>query len=311
VSEGSVALFPPRRSLAQRLARACNRYKWSYFFIAPSMFFFFIFLLYPVVRAFLLAFQQWALKGSTWVGLRNFYDIFFGLSSKLFWETMQHTVVYAVVVVVVWIMASLVVAGLLQPLSNRVQALYRGAFYLPYVTSIVIISLVWIWIFNPDYGFFNWLLGLVGLGPVRWLVNPRISLWSIILSTILIIPGSGVVLYSAAIGSIPKELYEAAEVEGANAVQLWLRITIPLLQPTTLYLTVIYTIAAFQVFDRVYVMTGGGPINATTTIVQLIYATAFSDFNFGKASAEALVLFFIIAVFSIFQFRLLSTEVEY
>lgn len=301
----------PQHSLGYRLRRGWHRYKWSYVFIAPSMFFFSIFLLYPVLQAFLLAFQQWALRGSKWVGLKNFQDIFFGLSSKLFWETMQHTVLYAVVVVVVWISAALVVAGLLQPLGHRLQTLFRGAFYLPYVTSIVIISLVWIWIFNPDYGFFNWLLGLVGLGPVRWLVDPKIALWSVILSTVLIIPGSGVVMYSAAIGAIPKDLYEAAEVEGANALQRWLHITIPLLQPTTLYLTVIYTIAAFQVFDRVYVMTAGGPINATTTIVQLIYATAFSDFNFGKASAEALVLFVIIAVISIFQFRFLSTEVEY
>ncbi len=298
-------------STAARLRKAWDKHKWSYFFIAPSMFFFCIFLLYPVLRAFLLAFQEWALNGSTWVGLSNFQDMFFGLSSGLFWQTMQHTVTYALVVVVFWIVSALIIAALLQPLSNRVQSIYRAAFYLPYVTSVVIISLVWIWIFNPQYGFFNWLLSLVGLGPVLWLVDPNIALWSLILSTILIVPGSGVVLYSAAIGSIPRDLYEAAEVEGANALQKWMSITIPLLQPTTLYLTVIYTIAAFQVFDRVFVMTRGGPVNSTTTIVQLIYATAFSDFNFGKASAEALVLFTIIAVFSIVQFKFLSTEVEY
>ncbi len=180
-----------------------------------------------------------------------------------------------------------------------------------YVTSVVVISLVWFWLFNPQYGLLNWLLGLVGLGPVGWLIDPEIALWSIILSTIVIVPGSGVVLYSAAIGAIPRDLYEAAEVEGAGALAKWRNITIPLLQPTTLYLTVIYTIAAFQVFDRVFVMTRGGPLNSTTTIVQLIYATAFNDFNFGRASAQALVLFFIIAAFSFVQFRFLSTEVEY
>lgn len=308
----SVTLAKPQsRSWPQRLLRAWRRYKWSYFFVFPSMFFFSIFLLYPVLRAFILAFQKWSSRSVTFVGLTNFRDLFFGLSSKLFWVTMQHTILYAVVVVAVWIFASLVIAGLLQPFGHKLQSLFRGAFYLPYVTSIVIISLVWIWIFNPDYGFFNWLLGLVGAEPVRWLVNPRLALWSIILSTILIVPGSGVVLYSAAIGSIPRDLYEAAEVEGANAAQRWFNITIPLLQPTTLYLTVVYTIAAFQVFDRVYVMTGGGPINATTTIVQLIYATAFSDLNFGMASAQALVLFFIIAAFSVVQFKFLSTDVEY
>jgi multiple sugar transport system permease protein len=298
-------------STLPRLRKAWDKYKWSYFFIAPSMFFFFIFLLYPVVRAFLLAFQEWALNGSSWVGLRNFEDIFFGLSSQLFWDTMKHTITYAVIVVVFWITSTLIIAAVLQPLGNRLQSLYRAAFYLPYVTSVVIISLVWIWLFNPQYGLFNWLLSLVHVEPVGWLINPDIALYSIILSTILIVPGSGVVLYSAAIGAIPRDLYEAAEVEGANALQKWMSITIPLLKPTTLYLTVIYTIAAFQVFDRVFVMTRGGPMNSTTTIVQLIYATAFNDFNFGKASAEALVLFFIIAVFSIGQFKFLRTEVEY
>lgn len=191
-------------TVARRLRKAWHKYKWSYFFVAPSMFFFALFLLYPVLRAFVLAFQTWSMKGSTWVGFKNFYDIFVGGSSKLFWQTMQHTIVYAVVVVIFWISFSLIIAGLLQPLNQRSQSLFRGAFYLPYVTSIVIISLVWIWIFNPDYGFLNWLLHFFGIPPVRWLADPNIALFSIILSTILIVPGSGVVLYSAAIGSIPR-----------------------------------------------------------------------------------------------------------
>ena len=144
-----------------------------------------------------------------------------------------------------------------------------------------------------------------------WLQNPDIALWSIVLSTVLVVPGTGVVLYSASIGAIPRDLYEAAEVEGANGFQKWVSITIPLLKPTTLYLMVIYTIAGFQIFERVYIMTGGGPINRTTTIVQLIYMTAFSDFNFGRASAQALILFAIIATISFVQFKFLSTDVEY
>jgi multiple sugar transport system permease protein len=291
-----------------RLHKFWSRYKWSYFFVLPSMLLFFVFIAYPVAQAFLLAFQKADLRGSTWIGLKNFQDVF---ASKLFWDSMRHTLVYAVFVVVAWIATSMVVAALIQPLSNRVQSLFRGAFYLPNVTSIVIISLVWIWIFEPDYGFFNYLLSLVGIERVLWLQNPDIALWSIVLSTVLIVPGSGVVLYSAAMGSIPREFYEAAEVEGASGLQKLISITFPLLKPTTLYLTVIYTIAGFQIFERVYIMTGGGPINATTTIVQLIYQTAFSDFNYGKASAQALILFAIIAVFSFVQFKFLSTDVEY
>jgi multiple sugar transport system permease protein len=291
-----------------RLTRFWHRHKWSYFFIAPSMLLFFLFIGYPVLRAVVLAFQRVTLRSSEWVGLKNFVDVF---SSQLFRDAMLHTFIYAFFVVAAWILSSLAIAALLQPFNNKVQSLFRGAFYLPYVTSIIVISLVWIYIFQPDYGFLNWLLGIFGIPRVLWLQDPDLALWSLILSTVLIVPGTGVVLYSASIGSIPRELYEAAEVEGANAVQKWWRITVPLLKPTTLYLLVIYTIAGFQVFERVYIMTGGGPINRTTTIVQLIYMTAFSDFNFGRASAQALVLFAIIAAFSFIQFRFLSTDVEY
>jgi len=302
------ATLAARNDRPNGLVKFWNRHKWSYFFIAPSMILFFIFIAYPVATAFLLAFQKVDLRGGSWVGLKNFQDVF---ASKLFWSSMQHTFVYAFCVVAAWITTSLVAAALIMPLSNKVQAFFRGAFYLPNVTSIIVISLVWIWIFEPDYGFFNYLLTTLGLPKVLWLQNPDIALWSIVLSTVLIVPGSGVVLYSAAMGAIPKEFYEAAQVEGANGLQQLISITFPLLKPTCLYLTVIYTIAGFQIFERVYIMTGGGPINATTTIVQLIYQTAFSDFNYGKASAEALILFAIIATFSFIQFKFLSTDVEY
>ncbi len=292
----------------RRAVKFWNRHKWSYFFILPSMTLFAVFIFYPVCQAVLLAFQKADLRGATWVGLKNFTDIF---ASQLFRDSMQHTLIYAVFVVTAWITSSLVVAALIQPLSNRVQSLFRGAFYLPNVISIIVISLVWIWIFEPDFGFFNFLLSTVGLPKILWLQNPDLALWSIVLSTVLIVPGSGVVIYSAAIGSIPQEYYEAADLEGATGLQKLINITFPLLKPTTLYLVVIYTIAGFQIFERVYIMTGGGPINSTMTIVQLIYQTAFSDFNYGRASAEALVLFAIIAAFSFIQFKFLSTDVEY
>ncbi len=294
--------------ITQRIARGWHRHKWSYFFIAPSMILFAIFIGYPVLRAVVMAFQKVTLRENTWIGLQNFQDVF---GSKLFLDSMVHTFIYAFCVVAAWIVSSLAVAALIQPLNNRLQSVFRGAFYLPYVISIIVISLVWIWIFEPDFGFFNFILRSLGLPPVLWLQDPDVALWSIVLSTVLVVPGTGVVLYSASMGSIPRELYEAAEVEGANAFQKWLRITVPLLKPTTLYLMVIYTIAGFQIFERVYIMTGGGPINRTTTIVQLIYMTAFSDFNFGRASAQALILFAIIAFFSFMQFKFLSTDVEY
>jgi multiple sugar transport system permease protein len=153
----------------------------------------------------------------------------------------------------------------------------------------------------------NHFLGTFGVGPIGWLQYPSTALFSIILSTIAIIPGTGVVLYSAAIANIPPEFYESAEVDGANTLQKLIHITVPMLRPTTLYLLVIYTIAGFQIFERVYIMTSGGPAHATTTIVQLIFETAFEgEPNYGYASAQSLVLFIIIAAISFFQFRFLG-----
>lgn len=311
MSLGDAEILPNQRSsysLWQKVVKFWNRYKWSYFFIAPSMILFSVFILIPMAQAVIMAFQKVDLRGSSWIGLGNFIDL---ANSKLFWLTMRHTVIYAIFVVAAWISSSLVVASLIQPLPGKVQSFFRGAFYLPYVSSIVVISLVWLWIFQPDLGFFNYLLSLVGIPRVLWLQNPNVALWAIVLSTVLVVPGTGVVMYSAAMGSVPKEYYEAAEVEGANAFHKLLMITFPLLKPTTLYLMVIYTIAGFQIFERVYIMTGGGPINSTMTIVQLIYLTAFSDFNFGRASAQSLVLFAIIVILSVFQFKFLSSDVEY
>jgi multiple sugar transport system permease protein len=293
----------------QRIVRAWHRYKWSYFFIAPSMILFAIFIVWPVIQAFLLSFQKVTLRSTEWIGLANFQKL---AESQLFWDAMRHTFIYAFFVVLFWISSSLIIAALIQPLSQRLQSLFRGAFYLPYVTSIVVVSLVWLWIFDPSYGVFNYLLNLFGQESVLWLQDPDIALFAIILSTILIVPGTGVVLFSAAMADIPPSLYEAADVEGANAFRKLISITLPMLRPTLLYLMVIYTIAGFQVFERVYIMTAGGPVNSTTTIVQLIFITAFNDFNFGYASAQALILFFIIAVISVVQFRFLgNNDMEY
>jgi multiple sugar transport system permease protein len=298
----------PETSALARLRLFWARHKWSYFFIAPSATLFAIFIALPLARAVLLSFQDVGLRRSEYVGLENFA---FLIDSDLFHKALANTFIYAFFVVTCWTSASFAVAVMLQPFNNAVRAVFRGAFYLPYVTSVVVLSLVWLWIFQPDFGFLNYLLSLFGIPRVLWLQHPDSALWSIILSTVLIVPGTGVVIYSAALGSIPAEYYDAAEVEGANAFDRLRYITFPLLRPTTLYLVVIYTIAGFQIFERVYIMTGGGPVNSTTTLVQLIYRTAFADFNYGRASAIALVLFVIVAAFSFLQFRVLNSEEEY
>jgi multiple sugar transport system permease protein len=279
-------------------------------FILPTVGFFVLFTVIPVVQAFTLSLQDATIVGGTFVGFENFLTL---ARDEIFRKAVFNTVLYAVIVVAAQIGLALLIAGLLQPLPARTQVFYRALFYLPLVNSAILVAMVWRWIFNPNpFGLANAVLSVLGLGPYRWIGSSDEALAAVILSTVLIIPGGGVVLYSAAMGGIPRELYEAADVEGAGWYAKWRNITIPLLRPTTLYLIVVYTILAFQVFERVYIMTnGGGPNNATITIVQLIYSTAFQFGRYGLASAQAVILFVMAVAVAVVQFRWLQTDVEY
>lgn len=292
------------------MARVLRRHGWSYLFVLPTFSLFVVFTLLPVAQGFVLSLQDATVVGGTWVGLGNFATL---AADSVFRQALGNTVLYAAVVVVAQITVALVVASLIQPLGRRSQVFYRALFYLPLVNSAILVAMVWRWIFNPNpFGLANSALGTIGLGPFLWIGSSDEALSAVILSAILTIPGGGVVLYSAAMGSLPRELYEAADVEGWSWFAKWRHITVPLLKPTTLYLLVIYTILAFQVFERVYVMTnGGGPNNATITIVQLIYSTAFQFGRYGLASAMAVVLFVMAVAVAVVQFRSLRTDVEY
>ncbi len=269
-----------------------------------------LFTVLPVVQAFTLSLENATIVGGTWVGIDNFVQL---AKDPIFLKAVGNTILYTLIVVAAQISLALFIAGLLQPLPARGQMLYRALFYLPLVNSAILVAMVWRWIFNPNpFGLANAVLNVFGVAPQPWIGSSDEAMAAVILSTVLIIPGGGVVLYSAAIGGIPKELYEAADVEGASWYARWRHITIPLLRPTTLYLVVVYTILAFQIFERVYIMTnGGGPNNATITIVQLIYSTAFQFGRYGLASAQAVVLFVMAVIVAIVQFRWLQTDVEY
>ena len=289
---------------------ALRRHGWSYLFVLPTFSFFVVFTLLPVVQAFALSLQSATVVGGEWIGLENYATL---ADDPVFRQALGNTVLFTAVVVAAQVVLALVVASLIQPLGHKHQTFYRALFYLPLVNSAILVAMVWRWIFNPNpFGLANTALGTIGFGPYLWIGSSDQALLAVILSAVLTIPGGGVVLYSAAMNSLPRELYEAAEVEGAGWFTKWWRITVPLLKPTTLYLVVIYTILAFQVFERVYVMTnGGGPNNATITIVQLIYSTAFQFGRYGLASAMAVVLFLMAVAVAIVQFRSLRSDVEY
>ncbi|PTQ56654.1 MAG: N-Acetyl-D-glucosamine ABC transport system, permease protein 1 [Candidatus Carbobacillus altaicus] len=276
-----------------------------YLFLAPKMVVFTLFIAIPVIWAFILAFQEYNVFGSTWVGLNNFIKV---LNSEVFYVALWNTFKYTVFTVPVHVVIALILATLIHPLGKIAQSFFRAAFYLPTVTSMVIIAMVWRWIYNFRFGLFNYFLSWFGIPPVDWLGQSATALWAIIIMSILTPPGVGIILYLAAMSNIPDTLYEAAKIDGAGPFQRWYRITLPMLKPTTLYLVMISTIGSFQVFTQIIMMTKGGPGYATETLVHLIYKTAFRDYEFGVASAQAMILFIIILFFSVIQYRLLSTD---
>ncbi len=306
---------PAVSGIAGRVRRFRSRYSAGYLFVAPSMLFFLVFIFVPLGWSFLLSFQEFGFRTSTWVGLDNYIAL---VQDPIFRQSAVNTVIYSVFTVAVWVVIAMVLATLIHPLPPRLRTFFRAAYYLPAVTSAVFIALVWKWILNANpWGLANHVLSLFGAGPVGFISDPSpfagasVALWSVILSSVLTIPAVGVVLYSAALAGIPQELYEAAETEGAGALAKFRYITVPLLKPITLYVAIIYTIAAFEVFERVYVMTGGGPGYATNTIVYSIWRTGFRFGDYGLASAQAFLLFVVIATISVLQFRALRSDVQY
>lgn len=295
--------------------RFWRRHGAAYLFLAPSLAFFAIFIFVPLGWSFLLSFQDFGFRQSTWIGLDNYLGL---LANPIFRQSVTNTIVYSVFTVAVWVTVAMVLATLIHPLPARLRTFFRAAYYLPAVTSAVFIALVWKWILNANpWGFANYILSIFGADPAGFLSDPspflgaNVALWSVILSSVLTVPAVGVVLYSAALAGIPQELYEAAETEGAGAWGKFRHITVPLLKPITLYVAIVYTIAAFEVFERVYVMTGGGPGYATHTIVYLIWRTGFRFSEYGLASAQSFLLFIVIATVSLVQFRALRSDIEY
>jgi multiple sugar transport system permease protein len=247
---------------------------------------------------------------ASWVGLEQFRMT---LIDERFWNAMKNTVIYTVSVVPLGIIFGLVLSELIFRRNPKVQVFYKSGYYLPSVVSTVVLSMVWIWIYQPFYGILNYVVGLVGVEPINWLANPTFALPAIILMSITGYVGVPVVFITAAMGSIPTELYDAALIDGAGDWTRFLRITVPLLRPTLLYLFVVGFIGYFQVFEQIYVMTVGGPgyPGATETVGFLIYAYGFRMQNLGRAAAQSILLFFAILLFSFLQVRFFASEVEY
>lgn len=281
-----------------------------YLFLGPTLVFFGFLVVLPVGQAIWLSFFDASLEGQKWIGLQNYVDLW---NDPIFRRAVLNTLLFTIIVVTFQVAIALGIAALLRPLSEKIAGPLRAIYYLPLVVSVIIQAMLWKWIFNPnDYGLANALLAQLGLSPQQWIASPDQAMWTIILSTILILPGGGVVLYAAAMSGLPKDLYEAAAMDGAGPLRTFANVTWPLLKPVTLYLSVIYTIQAFQLFERVYIMTnGGGPGYSTMTLAQYTYVTGLQYSEYGVASAIAVVLFILAATITAIQFRVLRSDDEY
>lgn len=275
----------------------------GYAFLAPSLILMAIFLVYPIFEALRLSFYESTLKTTELVGFENYINLF---QDELFMKSLLNTLKYVVIIVPFVVILSLWISATISKKRPWKTSLYRGAFYLPTIASAVTVSVVWNWVFNPVIGVANYVISSAGGTPVMWFSEGTTAFYCVVLVSIVCSIGQPVILYTASIGSISPEYYEAASLDGASDFTQLMKITVPLLKPTTLYVLVITSVNAFQIFIPIQMLTGGGPVNATTSIIYELYRTAFQYKNFGYASAMGMILFVILGLLAFAQFRLMK-----
>ena len=281
----------------------------AYLFVLPALILFSVFMLKPMIDGIRFSFFDIGLSGNkSFVGFDNYISMF---KNPLFWISMKNTFWYVIIAVPIKIALSLGIALMLFNRHGIVQGLFKGVFYLPAMSAGVAMTVVWWWMFNPLYGPLNYLLSLIGLPPIYWLSSLTWSKIAVIFILMNWTVGFGIILYLSALSGIPKRIYEAAEIDGANSFQKLLRITIPLITPITVFLLVITTIGVLQIWQIIYLLTRGGPAYATLSLAYQVFQVGFVQFKFGQASAYATVLLMLTFSVAYFQFKWLNRKVEF
>lgn len=271
-------------------------------FIVPSALVLLVFTLWPILQAFWMSLHEWSFlsQEKPFVGLGNYFAL---ADDPRFWNALWNTVVYTVAVVPLQIGLALFLAmGLNAKLHGR--AFFRAAYFIPVISSLAVMAIVWAFLFDPDIGLVSSWMANLGLPRVAWLRQPDTAMIAIVIVGVWKTIGFNTVILMAGLQGIPSEHYEAASIDGASQAQKLRHITIPGLRQTLLFVTVISVIASLQVFDQVYVMTRGGPLFATETLVTYLYHQGFGLFRMGYASAISGILFLVIIVISLVQLRL-------
>jgi multiple sugar transport system permease protein len=276
-------------------------------FLAPALLVIGAFFFLPVAAALLLSFTDFdiyavgSLDNARFVGVRNYVQL---LQNPLFWTALNNTLYFALVGGPLSVAVSLGAALLVSAKATRFKGFFRTVYFLPFVTTLVAVAIVWRYLYHPQYGLLNYALAQVGISPVDWLGDPRWAMPAIILMAVWKNFGYNMLIFVAGLQNIPEELYEAARLDGASALRQFRHVTLPMLGPTLLFVGVITMIGYFQLFAEPYVMTQGGPLRSTTSLVLFMYEEGFRWWRMGFAAAIAFVLFLIILAATLIQFRL-------
>ncbi len=290
--------------------RARTKNNWQYLLlVALPLAVYAVFFIYCNLNTLLLSLYKWdGLGEKVWVGLKNFYDIF--TRSKAFSISLRNTIIYTIVLTVFQNLFGLILALLLQH-NKRINRVLRTAYFLPAIFSSVAIGFLWGFIYDPNLGILNKVLEGLGLGALcrAWLGEPSIAIYSIAMVHVWVGIGYSMVLFVAGLQQIPQELYEAASIEGAGAMAIFRRITLPLLKPTILTLVVLCTIGSFKAFDYVYILTGGGSVGGKAEVLAtLIYKEGFAYSRLGFSSSLSVVLLVVVSIISLAQMYLLRDK---
>lgn len=266
-------------------------------FILPAMLGILIFIIIPIICSFGLSFAKWDLLNPIqFAGLSNYKEIF---AEPLFYKILLNTVVFAVSTSVFGVIIPLILASILNT-KIRGSEFYKTAYFLPFITPMIVIGIVWEWIFDPNIGMLNHILHL----HINWLYDTHFAMPALVIISVWKLIGYNMIIFLSALSGISQSLFEAAKIDGATPFQTFKNVTVPMLSPTIFFVVIITAISSFQVFDLIYLMTQGGPLDSTNVLVYAIYKNAFEYFNVGKASAIAYVLFTIILVLTLVQWNL-------
>nr|WP_171687440.1 sugar ABC transporter permease [Paenibacillus planticolens] len=280
----------------------------SYLFLLPAFGFFLVFVAYPMLKGIYISFFDYSLRTFDFIGLDNYVSL---MHNETFLKSMRNTILLVVIAVPIVIVFSIFVAVNIYKMKELSRSFFRGVFYLPAVSSVVSITVVWGWIYHPNYGILNYLTGLFGFEPTSWLGDTRTALLAIIAVLITTSVGQPIILYVASLGNIPTSYIEAAEIDRATPWQIFIKIVWPMLMPTNLYVIVITTINTFQCFALIQLLTSGGPVYSTSTVMYGVYEQAFLLGHFGLASAMGIILAIVIGIISTIQFKYFGSDVEY